>query len=538
MDSKELEEIKKQIMAVDCPTILDPSMPNTTVMHKKIFLQEILQKRQAQSNTVKSPTTPNTTANTNLSQQAKDDFLQEMLQQRLASMNRANNIASKVAENQKEKQTQDELSFFSQAKNDEIDTLNFINTEKIEESENEIELFPNVSEQDKQDTLNFVMQQKQNDSNTAELELFPDVSNQAYNENNQKISYIANDDKNVSKKQTELIDKNDDDSEELIFEPDVKSNFVVDAVSQRLLTKQQSEVERLLANIQKLKAEQAEQEKKVQLLKAEREKLEAPIPYYLGSVSVPGFTFMHKRKFMLGDEKQEVEEYMHEATGMEFILIPAGVTQIGSHHFASEEPIRTIKMNAFFLAKYTCTQQQWKKIMNTTPWQGQKYVKNGDNFPAVFISWNDCKEFCLRTGLVLPSEVQWEYACRGRRNTDFSFGIDSSLSDEYVWDKQNAGQCIDKYAHEVGQKAPNLYGLYDMHGNVYEWCEDDWHPTYQGAPSTEEAWISFPRTSHRVNRGGSFSSLSLFYRSANRSSSPVTEKLNNLGVRFCYNIQK
>lgn len=532
MDSKELEEIKKQIMAVDCPTILDPSMPNTTVMDKKIFLQEILQKRSAQSNTVKQQT-PNTTANTNLSQQAKDDFLQEILQQRLANMNKANKIAPKVAETQKTEQTQDALTFLPQTKNDELDTLSFITTEQIKESENELELFPNVSERDKQDTLNFVMQEKKKDSNLDELELFSDVLEPIITNDSNKST--SNNSKNVLKKQSALIDENNNES---IFEPNVKNDVIGDAVSQRLLSKQQSEVQRLLANIQKLKAEQAEQEKKVQLLKAEREKLEAPIPYYLGSVSIPGFTFMHKRKFMFGDEKQEVEEYMHEATGMEFILIPAGVTQIGSHHFASEEPIRTIKMNAFFMAKYTCTQQQWKKIMNTTPWQGQRYVKNGDNFPAVFISWNDCKEFCLRTGLVLPSEVQWEYACRGRKNTDFSFGIDSSLSDDYVWDKQNAGQCIDKYAHEVGQKAPNLYGLYDMHGNVYEWCEDDWHPTYQGAPSTEEAWISFPRTSHRVNRGGSFSSLSLFYRSANRSSSPVTEKLNNLGVRFCYNIQK
>lgn len=524
MDSKELDEIKKQVMAVDCPTILDPRMPNTTVMDKRIFLDEILKKRQGKTATIKQV---NRNASESLSQQAKDDFLQEMLQQRLASMNKK--TSPNIAEDKKEEQIQEQdvLEFLSETPNDEIDTLNFIKTEQKKESQNELELFPNISESDKQDTLNFVMQQKKKDSKTEELELFSDVS---------ENPFFPNDSKNTPQKQSELIGENDNESEELIFEPDEKSNAITDALSQRLLAKQQSEVQRLLANIQKLKAEQAEHEKKVKLLKAEREKLEAPIPYYLGSVNIPGFTFMHKRKFMLGDEKQEIEEYMHEATGMEFILIPSGKTQIGSHHFASEEPIRTIKMNAFFMAKYTCTQQQWQKIMKTTPWQGQKHVKNGDNFPAVFISWNDCKEFCLRSGLSLPSEVQWEYACRGKRSTDFSFGIDSSLSDEYVWDKQNAGQCLDKYAHEVGQKAPNLYGLYDMHGNVYEWCEDDWHPTYQGAPSTEEAWISLPRASHRVNRGGSFSSLPLFYRSSNRSSSPVTEKLNNLGVRFCYNI--
>jgi len=127
MDSKELDEIKKQVMAVDCPTILDPRMPNTTVMDKRIFLDEILKKRQGKTATIKQV---NRNASESLSQQAKDDFLQEMLQQRLASMNKK--TSPNIAEDKKEEQIQEQdvLEFLSETPNDEIDTLNFIKTEQ------------------------------------------------------------------------------------------------------------------------------------------------------------------------------------------------------------------------------------------------------------------------------------------------------------------------------------------------------------------------------------------------------------------------
>ncbi len=306
------------------------------------------------------------------------------------------------------------------------------------------------------------------------------------------------------------------------------------ALEERILGNRKQEEARLNRVLKELRAERAKQEKAVQELKAEREKLEGPTPYYIGSVSPKGFIFTHKRKFTFGLIQQEVEEYIHHATEMEFILIPSGIFEMGSRHFPSEQPIHKVQVDQFLMAKYPCTQSMWEKIMQTTPWKGKRYVRSGEMYPAVYISWNDCQEFCKKTGFSLPSEAQWEYACRALSKLDFCFGDDYNLVHEYAWDRGNAWDKLEKYAHKVGEKAPNIYGLYDMHGNIYEWCQDDWHDTYQDAPIDGQAWIETPPSNRKINRGGSFSSLPLYYRSSNRSASVAEYRAENLGARFCF----
>jgi len=114
--------------------------------------------------------------------------------------------------------------------------------------------------------------------------------------------------------------------------------------------------------------------------------------------------------------------------------------------------------------------------MGTKPWTGQKYVQEGDDYPAVYVNWHDavafCKKLSAREGKTyrLPTEAEWEYACRGGTNTAFGFGDDAAVLSDYAWwggilGSGNSGN--EQYAHEVAQKLPNALGLYDMHGNGF-----------------------------------------------------------------------
>ena len=124
------------------------------------------------------------------------------------------------------------------------------------------------------------------------------------------------------------------------------------------------------------------------------------------------------------------------------------------------------------------TQGQWKRVMGTEPWKGQPHVMEGDDYPAVYVSWDDAMEFCKKLSDIegktyrLPTEEEWEYACCGETNTSYHFGEDATELGKYAWFRENTQDIDEKYAHRVAQKEPNQFGLYDMHGNVWEWCGD------------------------------------------------------------------
>jgi formylglycine-generating enzyme required for sulfatase activity len=148
-------------------------------------------------------------------------------------------------------------------------------------------------------------------------------------------------------------------------------------------------------------------------------------------------------------------------------------------------------------------------------------------------------EFCRRLSIQegveyrLPTEAEWEYACRGGTTTVFSFGDDEARLGQYAWYGKNAGDIGEKYAHRVGQKLPNRWGLYDMHGNVLEWCQD-WYGSY-GLERPSEKVVSDPlgpaQGEYRVLRGGSFSYLSSSVGSAYRSYYRPGNRVNGRGFR-------
>ena len=190
-----------------------------------------------------------------------------------------------------------------------------------------------------------------------------------------------------------------------------------------------------------------------------------------------------------------------------------------------EEPQHRVTVPNFWMGKYQVTQEQWQAIIKYNSPADFK----GANRPVENVSWDMCQEFCRklskRTGkdYRLPSEAEWEYACRAGTTTPFSCGetITTDLANyngNYTYAEEGKGQSR-KETVEVGSFPPNPWGLYDMHGNQWEWCEDGWHDSYQGAPTEGIAWSdNHSQNNGRVHRGGSWLFGPADCRSANRLS--------------------
>jgi formylglycine-generating enzyme required for sulfatase activity len=186
-----------------------------------------------------------------------------------------------------------------------------------------------------------------------------------------------------------------------------------------------------------------------------------------------------------------------------------------------ESPQHQVTVPSFFMGKYPLTQAQYQAIMGNNP----SYFK-GNNRPVETVSWDDAVRFCQklsqRTGknYRLPSEAEWEYACRAGTKTPFSFG-DNITTDLVNYDGTYPYKSAPKGKYreqttDVGTFPPNAFGLYDMHGNVWEWCEDDWHENYIDAPTDGSAWNSQSGSNTKLLRGGSWYDVAGLCRSALR----------------------
>ncbi|KAF5418083.1 MAG: Formylglycine-generating enzyme, required for sulfatase activity, contains SUMF1/FGE domain [Candidatus Methanocomedens sp.] len=213
----------------------------------------------------------------------------------------------------------------------------------------------------------------------------------------------------------------------------------------------------------------------------------------------------------------EAQQTTTNSIGMEFVLIPAGEFKMGSPsgeegRYDSEGPVHTVKIEkAYYLGKYEVTQEQWREVMGTNPSSFK-----GDDLPVESVYWNDAQEFVRKLNEMedtdkyrLPSNAEWEYAARAGTTTRYSFGNDESDLGDYAWYSDNS---VFK-THQVGQKQHNPWGLYDMHGNVWEWVQDRCHDDYDGAPTDGSAWES-GSSALRVCRGGGWFSDAKVCRSA------------------------
>jgi formylglycine-generating enzyme required for sulfatase activity len=195
---------------------------------------------------------------------------------------------------------------------------------------------------------------------------------------------------------------------------------------------------------------------------------------------------------------QLIELACGDGVTMKCRLIPAGQFMMGSKKPKYEGPVHEVTISVpFYMGIYPVTQAQYEAVRGKNPSDFK-----GDHRPVENVSWNDALAFCEELSSLtnrarsLPSEAQWEYACRAGSKTRYSFGDSGSDLDAYGWYEANSGG----ETHPVGQKCPNAWGLYDMHGNVWEWCEDHWHDTYRNAPADGCAWDG--RDTSRVVRGG------------------------------------
>ncbi|MGI9441179.1 MAG: formylglycine-generating enzyme family protein [Rubripirellula sp.] len=224
-----------------------------------------------------------------------------------------------------------------------------------------------------------------------------------------------------------------------------------------------------------------------------------------------------------------------ESIGMEFKLIPAGTFIMGEGDQAHEVTLT----KPFKIGVHEVTQAQYEQVMGVNP---SKY-KGSDN-PVETVSWEAAVEFCRKlselpaekeagNGYRLPTEAEWEYACRAGTTTKYSFGDDESNLSGYGWYLDNYG---DKH-HPVGSKQPNVWGLYDMHGNVWEWCQD-WKEDYpEGAVTDVLSGSAIPTGpasgQYRVIRGGSWVNTADYCQSAIRLGGKLSYSLNGLGFRVC-----
>ena len=238
---------------------------------------------------------------------------------------------------------------------------------------------------------------------------------------------------------------------------------------------------------------------------------------------------------------------------LEMVYIPAGSflmgvsqTEIEQNQIYSgnEQPQHLVNIPAFFLGKFSVTQEQWKAIMvhNLSAHQGENAPTN---LPVETTSWLDATEFCHRLSLQtgrnyrLPSEAEWEYACRAGTTTLYNFGdkINTDLANYWNLGGIDDNDTIVLETKPVGSYYPNPFGLYDLHGNVYELCQDAWHNNYEGAPTDGSAWGNGGDKGLVVIRGGSFDYYEYDCYSACRSETTSNYRYHGTGFRVACSLE-
>lgn len=267
----------------------------------------------------------------------------------------------------------------------------------------------------------------------------------------------------------------------------------------------------------------------------------AAFAFKAGSVAALAQEAASKRASIQGGAAGDVREFGGDLK-IKMNWCPAGEFKMGAtagdtDAYDNEMPQVAVRFTeGFWLGQTEVTQALWKSVMSTTPWQGKERVEIGDLYPAVYISHGGHREnpeadsaqaFCVAftkreqaAGRIpldwsyrLPTEAEWEYGCRAGSNSKYSFGNDESQLSKYAWFASNALEAGEKFAHPVATKQPNSWRLFDMHGNVAEWCEDyyDDAKLIGGADPLQNS-----KTMWRIFRGGAWNNPTFYLRSTFR----------------------
>jgi formylglycine-generating enzyme required for sulfatase activity len=220
----------------------------------------------------------------------------------------------------------------------------------------------------------------------------------------------------------------------------------------------------------------------------------------------------------------------------EMLNISPGVFNMGGRAFSGEKPIHEVNIAYnFAIGKFPVTFEEYDSFCAAT---GRRKAEDQGwgrgRRPVINVTWQDAVDYCQwlseQSGQTyrLPSEAEWEYACRAGSAGDYCFGDDVERLAEYAWHRDNSGG----KTHPVGELKPNAWGLHDVHGNVWEWCQDSWHGNYQGAPVDGSAWQEAESGAYRVLRGGSWDCYPSSSRAADRDAAQIGKCYKYIGFRL------
>ncbi len=253
---------------------------------------------------------------------------------------------------------------------------------------------------------------------------------------------------------------------------------------------------------------------------------------------------MFLKNFFKGYQTSTVSEHIINRIKENMVTIPAGSFLMGSNEGEDDEsPIHNILLDEFKLSKFVISQEVWEEVMETRPWKKQMFTMDKYGYPAVNITWYKVQEFIDRLNnncnekLRLPTEAEWEYACRAGIPETSPYGVSRDELANYAWFYDNAFKAAKMSPQPIAKLSPNKWGLYDMQGNVYEWCMDWFRRNYYNkSPLYNPPGPRYGK--YKVVRGGDWARTDYFLRIASRRHYTPHHKDPFIGFRLAMSIKE